>query len=70
MVILFGSHARGDWVEDFQETYEYVSDFDILIVTKDRRLRKGTKGGAIWTRNYQKIKTLRKPTLFSTAFGL
>ncbi|MEO6286814.1 MAG: HEPN domain-containing protein [Dyadobacter sp.] len=36
MVILFGSYARGDWVEDYQEKYEYVSDFDILIVTKDR----------------------------------
>lgn len=27
MVILFGSHARGDWVEDSQEHYEYVSDY-------------------------------------------
>lgn len=43
MVILFGSHARGDWVEDFQDTYEYVSDFDILVVTKDRRAAKGQK---------------------------
>ena len=38
MIILFGSHARGDWVEDtYQEngtTYEYTSDFDILVVTK------------------------------------
>lgn len=37
MVILFGSYARGDWVEDvYQEngtTYEYISDFDILVVT-------------------------------------
>ncbi len=40
MVILFGSHARGDWVEDrYQEdhiTYEYRSDFDILLVVKDK----------------------------------
>jgi HEPN domain-containing protein/predicted nucleotidyltransferase len=37
MIILFGSHARGDWVEDKYEedhiTYEYRSDYDILIVT-------------------------------------
>lgn len=37
MIILFGSYARGDWVEDvYQEngtTYEYISDFDILVVT-------------------------------------
>lgn len=40
MIILFGSHARGDWVEDEYEedhiTYEYRSDYDILIVTADK----------------------------------
>ncbi|MEO6285884.1 MAG: HEPN domain-containing protein [Dyadobacter sp.] len=45
MIILFGSHARGDWVEDFQETYEYVSDYDILVITKDR---KSAKDGEKW----------------------
>jgi HEPN domain-containing protein/predicted nucleotidyltransferase len=40
MVILFGSHARGDWVEDFQENTEYVSDYDILVITKDRKSAK------------------------------
>ncbi|WAC12960.1 HEPN domain-containing protein [Dyadobacter pollutisoli] len=43
MIILFGSYARGDWVEDFQEKYEYVSDFDILIVTKDKNAAKQVK---------------------------
>lgn len=36
MVILFGSHATGKWVEDKYEingiTYEYKSDFDLLII--------------------------------------
>ena len=40
MIILFGSYARGDWVEDQYEedgiTYEYRSDYDILIVTADK----------------------------------
>jgi HEPN domain-containing protein/predicted nucleotidyltransferase len=40
MIILFGSHARGDWVEDkYCEdhiTYEYQSDFDILILVRSR----------------------------------
>ncbi len=40
MVILFGSHARGNWVEDAYEEddihYEYQSDFDILIVMADK----------------------------------
>lgn len=45
MIILFGSHARGDWVEDFQENTEYVSDYDILVITKDR---KSAKDGEKW----------------------
>jgi predicted nucleotidyltransferase/HEPN domain-containing protein len=40
MVILFGSHARGDWVEDFQENTEYVSDYDILVITKGTKSAK------------------------------
>ena len=36
-IILFGSYARGKWVEDSYvqdgTTYEYKSDFDILVVT-------------------------------------
>ena len=37
MVILFGSYARGEQTEDIYSekgtTYEYKSDFDILVVT-------------------------------------
>ena len=40
MLILFGSYARGDWVEDtYTEghiTYEYKSDYDILVIVRDR----------------------------------
>ena len=36
MIILFGSYARGNWVEDrYQEngtTFEYISDYDVLVV--------------------------------------
>ena len=38
MIILFGSYARNEWVEDtYTEghiTYEYISDFDILVLTR------------------------------------
>lgn len=38
MIILFGSHARGDWVEDTQReggaVFEYASDFDIYVLTR------------------------------------
>jgi len=40
MLILFGSYARGDWVEDLDpETlqYRYQSDFDLLVVTETSR---------------------------------
>ena len=36
MIILFGSYARGNWIEDKYEdkgiTYEYKSDYDLLII--------------------------------------
>lgn len=35
-VILYGSHARGDWVED--PVGGYFSDYDILVVVSDERL--------------------------------
>jgi len=37
MLILFGSYARGDWVEDLDPDtlqYRYQSDFDLLIITE------------------------------------
>jgi uncharacterized protein len=36
MIILFGSHARGGWIDDFQTGYR--SDFDVLVVVKNRAL--------------------------------
>ncbi len=42
MIILFGSFARGDWVEDITTeghiTYEYMSDFDILVITESKEM--------------------------------
>lgn len=38
MVLLYGSHARGDWVEDVyvenKAIYSYISDYDFLVVIK------------------------------------
>lgn len=49
LVILFGSFARGDWVSDnYVEdsvTYEYQSDFDILVVAKSKKLEENS---GIW----------------------
>jgi uncharacterized protein len=42
MIILFGSYARGDAVQDVtvdgNTTYEYSSDFDILCIVKSQSL--------------------------------
>jgi HEPN domain-containing protein/predicted nucleotidyltransferase len=39
MIILFGSHARGNWVEDIHEEddhiCEYKSDYDILVLVRN-----------------------------------
>ena len=35
-VILYGSYARGDWVED--PAGGYISDYDLLVVVNDERL--------------------------------
>ncbi len=47
MIILFGSHARGDWVEDYTYDgpvmYSYISDYDILVVVPS--IRFATKPG-------------------------
>ena len=43
MIILFGSHARGDWVEELTPDkfhYTYQSDFDILVIVSKKVLAK------------------------------
>lgn len=47
MIILFGSYARGNWTEDrYVEkgiTYEYRSDFDILVILTHENLHQKFK---------------------------
>lgn len=41
MIILFGSYARGDWVEEYFEDgihVKYQSDYDLLIIVKTRSI--------------------------------
>ncbi|MGW8138593.1 HEPN domain-containing protein [Sphingomonas zeae] len=44
-VILYGSYARGDWVDD--PIGGYQSDYDILVVVSDERL---TEPGEFWAK--------------------
>jgi len=41
MLVLFGSYARGDWVEELANDgvhYQYQSDFDLLAVVKNEHI--------------------------------
>ena len=37
-IILFGSYARGDWVEAPQDANQYRSDYDILVIVNQKDL--------------------------------
>ena len=58
MVILFGSFARGDWVSDRyrdgQATFEYQSDYDVLVVTSGERT---AKNYGVWNEVEKNIAT-------------
>ena len=47
MIILFGSYARDEWVEDTHiednATHVYQSDFDILVATKTKKIAEDHK---------------------------
>lgn len=61
MIILFGSHARGDWVEDRYEKdgviYEYSSDYDILVIVRPKQ----EEGGS--NRLYQRVERMIREVL-------
>jgi len=67
-IILFGSHARGDWVDATQSANQYKSDYDILVIVSQKEL---TDRAAYWAkaeerliRTYTIEKTLRTPVNF------
>lgn len=53
MIILFGSHARGDWVQDPLTGYE--SDYDVLVVTK---LRTVAEDGTVWSKATDRFRAM------------
>ncbi|MFP3017944.1 MAG: nucleotidyltransferase [Candidatus Tisiphia sp.] len=66
MIILFGSYARGDWVQDEYKkghiTYSYQSDLDIMLVMKKGK-HAGLAGLAIEDKIERRLekKSLRSP---------
>lgn len=61
MIILFGSYARDNWVEELHEDgfhYKYQSDFDILLVTEKEHLAaKIERDDQLWSHLDRRIKT-------------
>ena len=67
-IILFGSHARGDWVDATQAANQYKSDYDILVIVSQKEL---TDRAAYWAKAEERLiraytieKTLRTPVNF------
>ena len=53
LIILFGSHARGDWVEDLANGY--YSDFDLLVVVASEEV---AEDDALWNRISKKVRPM------------
>jgi predicted nucleotidyltransferase/HEPN domain-containing protein len=67
-VILFGSHARGDWVDAPLSANQYKSDYDILVIVSQKEL---TDRATYWAKAEERLiraytieKTLRTPVNF------
>ncbi|PZU05680.1 MAG: nucleotidyltransferase [Sphingobium sp.] len=67
-IVLFGSHARGDWVDAPLSANQYKSDYDILVIVSQKEL---TDRAAYWAKAEERLiraytieKTLRTPVNF------
>lgn len=67
-IILYGSYARGNWVDEPHTAKAYQSDFDLLIIVSDKRL---TDRVEYWAKADDRLirelsitKTLRTPVNF------
>lgn len=58
MIVLFGSHARGDWVEDPETGYE--SDYDLLVLVQSTKV---AEDSAVWGPVEARIAKLDMPSV-------
>src|SRR3546814_2579058 len=63
-VILFGSYARGDWVEAPQDANQYRSDYDILVIVNQKEL---ADRETYWEDAEQRISEDRKSTRLNSS---
>src|SRR5262249_18248024 len=57
MIVLFGSHARGDWVEDMETGYR--SDYDLLVVVDSAEVAQDL---ALWGRVEEALRPIADPS--------
>jgi len=67
-IVLFGSYARGDWVDAPLSANQYKSDYDILVIVSQKEL---TDRAAYWSKAEERLiraytieKTLQTPVNF------
>lgn len=67
-IVLFGSYARGDWVDAPASANQYKSDYDILVIVSQKEL---TDRAAYWAKAEERLiraytieKTLQTPVNF------
>ncbi len=58
MIVLFGSHARGDWVEDPETGYE--SDYDLLVIVQSAKV---AEDSMVWGTAESRIAALEMPSV-------
>ena len=67
-IILYGSYARGGWVDEPHTAKGYKSDFDLLVIVNDKRLtdyvKYWAKAEERFHREYGITKTLKTPVNF------
>ncbi len=57
-IILFGSYARGDWVDEENTGKGYKSDYDLLVIVNNRKL---TDFGSYWRKAADRFPRIVKP---------
>jgi predicted nucleotidyltransferase/HEPN domain-containing protein len=57
LIVLFGSHARGDWVEDLETGYR--SDYDLLVVVESPEV---AEDHVLWSRVEKAIRPIAAPS--------
>jgi len=70
IIVLFGSYARGDWVEDIHiegpVTHVYESDFDILVATKSKKAAEDYKAHDRVEKAIEATKQVKTPYSITT----